>query len=420
MQRSNINCRLGASIPGLLCICLVFLVSCRGYDPLTSIYESGESDLGALVVSIVVTGGAFDLDGFDVGLDGSLVGVADPSLAVHVPGGPHTVELSGVADNCSAIDGSSREVTITGGSTTRIEFSVACTPPPELASIRIAYVQAAEQAPGSAIVAMNADGSDRVVLTSGDFHDYGPAVSPDGKFVAFMRDPVELPFFDPDIYVMSSDGTDARQLVAAAYDPAWSPDGDRLAFVGGVVDWGGAVEVIGSDGGGVRKLTSGETHSAEDAWPAWSPDGTRIAFIREGWPPDAHYWYESTLGVWIVNSDGTGAAPVRTGGPWGPVKPVWSPDGTRIAFVEGEGAYPSLIPRIRVVDVDGSSVTTLWKGDAGEDVALDDWSSDGELMLFTEVGHGHDVYLLRYADGAVVRLTADGHSSDASFWPSGA
>jgi TolB protein len=83
------------------------------------------------------------------------------------------------------------------------------------------------------------------------------------------------------IYVMNADGTGRRLLVVNAIDPAWSPNGSKIAYVAyrpRLAD-GGFVTVANADGTGARRLTA----SVEDeAQPAWSPGGGQIAFMRGG------------------------------------------------------------------------------------------------------------------------------------------
>lgn len=81
------------------------------------------------------------------------------------------------------------------------------------------------------------------------------------------------------IYVMNVNGTGRRLLVANAIDPAWSPNGSKLAYVAyqSRLAGGGFVTVANADGTGARRLTA----SVEDeAQPAWSPGGRQIAFMR--------------------------------------------------------------------------------------------------------------------------------------------
>ena len=73
---------------------------------------------------------------------------------------------------------------------------------------------------------MDADGGNRRNLTRSPAHDGGPAWSPDGQQIAFVR--------DQQIQKMNADGSAQRRLTRSdnpEQSPAWSPDGKRIAFV---------------------------------------------------------------------------------------------------------------------------------------------------------------------------------------------
>ena len=122
----------------------------------------------ALYVTNLTTGGAFDLDGFQVVVDGTgryPMDVNDQTQTINLTEGSHTIELTGLAANCSAEGPMSRTVHVQSRSAEKLVFIATCVPPAELASIRIAFTQ--EDGDWSRLLAMNADGSERVRLTDG-------------------------------------------------------------------------------------------------------------------------------------------------------------------------------------------------------------------------------------------------------------
>jgi TolB protein len=137
-----------------------------------------------------------------------------------------------------------------------------------------------------AIFGVSADGDEhRLTKEKGDpsspaglFFQVDPAWSPDGRKIAFVsrRDGRSH------IYVMRADGTGSRRLTDSTPDddgPTWSPDGRRIAFQSNAN--GGHVEIysIGLDGSGLRRETRSEIDTFD---PDWSPDGRKIAFSRNG------------------------------------------------------------------------------------------------------------------------------------------
>jgi dipeptidyl aminopeptidase/acylaminoacyl peptidase len=106
---------------------------------------------------------------------------------------------------------------------------------------------------------MAPDGSDRQILPTGDDLDFAsePAVSPDGKRVAFTA----MTHDQWDLYVMNADGSDRRQVTSdpgSDFGPAWSPDSDSLVFTHTPVERlaTSVLAVIAVNGTGRRELVS--------------------------------------------------------------------------------------------------------------------------------------------------------------------
>lgn len=198
----------------------------------------------------------------------------------------------------------------------------------------------------SEIYVMKADGSRRRRLTRYRGEDLDPAWSPDRKRIAFTR----YVRGDSEIYVMNADGTGAKSLSrnGGRFDtqPAWSPDGKKIVFVSGAYVHGESeIYVMNSDGSDRTRITSLASRypAPPPLNPVWSPDGTKIAFSAacdDGFEID----------VCVMNADGGQLRSLTTHSE-GDRHPAWSPDGRRIAFTsDRDGNYD-----VYVMNVNGSA-----------------------------------------------------------------
>jgi Tol biopolymer transport system component len=230
-----------------------------------------------------------------------------------------------------------------------------------------------------AIFEMNADGSNqgRVTDERGDPEtpqglrfQTDPAWSPDGARIAFAS--ARAGSFD--IYVMNADGTGTRRLTSTSANdqgPTWSADGSRIAFSRS--DDGGHVWVMNADGSGARRLTA---ELAEEGEPSWSPDGSWIAYTRRASGSDFRE-------IWVVRPDGSGGRGV-TQLEAQAFSPTWSPDSQRIAF--SATGDPAVADRydIYVIGADGKNMArpTHSTVDAFEPA----WSPAGDGIAFSRDG----------------------------------
>jgi dipeptidyl aminopeptidase/acylaminoacyl peptidase len=217
-------------------------------------------------------------------------------------------------------------------------------------------------------VVLNADGTETTV---GRAHTYprGASLSPDGSQVAYASfGSGEPELRGAGIYVIDTDGgrphlvqeAGRRQLYSGdrrfrtlLLEPTFSPDGTKIAYIDGMGDWGNGLRVIDADGSHVRvllesdgELSDGIATPSCEGGPVWSPDGSRLAFCGPG-------------GIWVIGADGSGLRKVIPNGE----KPSWSPDGSRIAYqVRG----PLSLGPLRIADADdGGNVQKFTWGNSG-------------------------------------------------------
>jgi Tol biopolymer transport system component len=118
-----------------------------------------------------------------------------------------------------------------------------------------------------AICVMNADGSQPTRLTWSAGDDFFPAWSPDGQEIAFASK--GMGFLQ--IYVMNADGSQPTRLTYTQADqlaPAWSPDGKKIAFVSYRDGGDEEIYLMNADGSEQIRLTH---NPGEDGDPAWEP-----------------------------------------------------------------------------------------------------------------------------------------------------
>jgi Tol biopolymer transport system component/predicted Ser/Thr protein kinase len=180
--------------------------------------------------------------------------------------------------------------------------------------------------------------------------EFQPALSPDGRQVAYVTGPIA----SPRIAVRSAVGIGTgeshpgEQLSGLHWLPSWVPDGASLRFwacqsshpteLGSDCEWKG----VGSFGGSVRTLGV----RASSAYHAWSPDGARVAFA-----------VGDSVFAWAADAIEPTLLDVHTTNRWPLHSLAWSPDGKRIAYVKGNYVWLKsqnvMNVSIWLVDADG-------------------------------------------------------------------
>jgi Tol biopolymer transport system component len=269
----------------------------------------------------------------------------------------------------------------------------------------IVFAERVREEPRSELVVIASDGSGRRVLTRPqplEFDDQ-PAWSPDGTSVAFVRG--RAPTDGQHVFVVRRDGTGLRRLTQPrsalpAYEgPVWLRDGQTVLFARRSADLDDDLFVVDSGRGGARRLTD---NTVRDSDPAWSPDGSRIAFVRtlEYGPVGRR---DQNLELFVMRADGSGVRRL-TRYRQEDVEPTWSPDGSRIAFSRRVGRTGLFA--IHTIRTDGTGlrrVTAALPGSPSSPV----WSPDGRSIAFTlDQGTAEIPLYLVNANGARPRLVA--------------
>lgn len=306
------------------------------------------------------------------------------------------------------------------GQGSRTEATTEATPPTRNGDIAFARL---DDQGRSGVFVVEADGTGLGGLPApdiGESPDPSPAWSPDGESIAFGAQS-RGGGFDVDIYVADADGGGLERVTTEpTFDtgPSWSPDGSRLAFSG--VDtsqmFGSAsasagsdreasdesgIHTIRSDGTGLHQLTTGPG----DEYPAWSPDGEVIAFGR---------LTKATGRIYTVSPDGDGPRKLTDPpeGYWDS-QPSWSPDGAKIAFTRASESRSDVF----LMNADGTGVMKL-TGRSGDGFSPD-FSPDGKQIVFTRNDEGQTTHIhVMGADGTDVRrlTTGAGVHDDAPDW----
>ncbi len=222
-------------------------------------------------------------------------------------------------------------------------------------------------------------------------NDFGKwaAAAPDGKRVALVLctryapyQAGDKPWPSWDLYLYDLESQELKLLIEGGTEPAWSPDGARLAYRGEDRSlW-------------VMDLSTGESWQVYKVQPLdnrvmsidWSPDGRQLVFVDQ---------FEITDEIMVTDVEGNGSARVLLPGygEYGKEFPHWSPDGKIIFFVSGLGISSSSesFANLWVVNVDGTKPLQLTK-----DIWINQqpqWSPNGQWILYSgSIGYEDEEY----------------------------
>lgn len=287
--------------------------------------------------------------------------------------GVHTVTL-GVGENCTVAGGKSVTVEVVNRTLTPLAFEVDC----GTVAIRlekIAYTSRTGER--YTVGTVRPDGTSAVELSEG----HSPTWSRDGAQLLFSKMECtyqqsynsemcsgSLAIIDPETRAL----TTVPNSVGAT-EPAWSPATNEIVFVRCCEpgDWGRLylMRMDGPSSGSPAVPIVFQFSSFTFAYannPAWSPDGQRIAFAC---------YVAPTTDICVVNRDGTGLVRLTTGSAR-ETEPAWSPDGRTIAFTSWATTSGQQAVTVNVIAAEGGPITSLTAG------ANPAWSGDGKKLVF--------------------------------------
>lgn len=230
---------------------------------------------------------------------------------------------------------------------------------------------------------MNANGTNLTLLTNHPATDKMATWSPDGQQIAFVsnRDGNE------EIYAMNADGTNVTRLTynsAVDESPHWSSDGQRIAFLSGrdaTSSWDNLREIymINVDGTREERITFINENISSFSWSA---DGQKLAFA---------FGLLGEEQIYIKNIDGFSRTLFTEG-----FSPNWSPTNEQIAF--------GLDNQIYLKDLNSEGTTQLTDGD--HIIGVPVWSPDGSYVAFNRsINYQLEIFVISVETRQETRLT---------------
>jgi TolB protein len=211
----------------------------------------------------------------------------------------------------------------------------------------------------------------------------------------------------------------SRQLTSGNtwQQPAWSPDGNEIAYVYRSTNWSD-IFVMSADGGSTRRLTNSQSARLEgNDWnfrPTWSPDGSRIAFISDA--------RTATFSVSTMDPDGKGLAPLRAAAlsAEGADAMSWSQDGKTLAVAAFTTSFDLDATPSRIVLVDLAKGTSTVAAEAPRGVFDPSLSPDGTAIAFAQREAGRtEIHIRQWSQDGDIQVTKTGFARAPAWSPDG-
>ena len=253
------------------------------------------------------------------------------------------------------------------------------------------------------------DGSSRSQLTRSTIENTSPAWSPDGTKIAFVSGSNK----NSQIYVMDESGENPVRMTSDQVNdyPIWLPDGKRIAFrttdTKGLWWW----RVIDLTSHEVIKLSEPSFDFFFET-PAWSPDGKQMVYMSMAEQKSRN---DGASQIHVKAIDGSNDIAL-TKDTWANINPVWSRNGTKIAFLsKRDGAHAAFA--LYVMAKDGTQLKRLTDPLFSYRVTIS-WSPDGQEIAISADIVIKDIAIFDVATGKTRNLLtlADGESASMPSW----
>jgi TolB protein len=204
-----------------------------------------------------------------------------------------------------------------------------------------------------------------------------------------------------EIYIADYDGANQRRVTINRemnINPNWSPDARSIAYTAFRGIKGADVIISNIYAGTMENPTKGV---GQNMLPVFSPDGTRIAFVSNR---------DGNSEIYVMNRDGSDVRRL-TNNPAGDVTPTWSPTGTQVAFTSDRSGTP----QIYVIGADGTGLRRI-TFESYADRAT--WSPPpyNEIAFCARTGPGFDIKVLNIASGETRQITFGEGTNESPAW----